>query len=83
MEIWLSITAVTEEWNVDIGVGSWITGGNLNTARRDLAGIGTSNSSVLGLEEMLKLYGTGLSIQNFTMVHLGQQLMISIKQEIT
>ena len=34
--------------NADINVGSWITVvQNLNTARRDLAGIGTSNSSVL------------------------------------
>jgi hypothetical protein len=31
-----SATAATEEWNANISVGAWVTGGNLNTARRQL-----------------------------------------------
>ena len=40
------LTAAAEEWNADVSVGAWVTGGNLNTARQSTAGNGTQTSTL-------------------------------------
>ncbi len=40
-------TGATEEWSSEIAQGAWSTGGNVNTARRDLGGAGTQTAGLI------------------------------------
>jgi hypothetical protein len=47
-EVWYNETANTIRFEGATTAGSWSTGGNLGTARRQMAGAGTSSSAALG-----------------------------------
>ena len=36
----------TEEWNANVAIGAWATGGSLNTARQDAASNGTQTAAL-------------------------------------
>ena len=38
--------SATEEWNANVAVGAWITGGNLNTGRNGNLGLGTRDAAL-------------------------------------
>ena len=46
-QVWYNETANTLKFKFENTAGAWSTGGNLNTARRGLAGAGDSNTSAL------------------------------------
>ena len=46
-ELWYNSTATTFQYNFASTLTSWSAGGNLNTARFDLAGAGASNTAAL------------------------------------
>ena len=47
-QIWFNTTSNVLKGSVLTTAAAWSTGGNLNTARRQMAGAGTSSSSALG-----------------------------------
>ena len=47
-QVWYNSTSTALKGSVRTTVGSWATGGSLNTGRRQMAGAGTSSSAALG-----------------------------------
>ena len=45
-QIWFNTTVGDVKGNIDYGTGAWSTGGNVNTARDRLAGVGTQTAAL-------------------------------------
>jgi hypothetical protein len=41
-----ALESASEEWDADFGHGTWVTGGNMNTARGDIGSAGTQTSAL-------------------------------------